>query len=213
MALSIAQFDSELGYTHAVAVAEKSKVTCKADVAGSLNNKYFQISDGGVLSHHVWFDVNGAGVDPAPGTIAVPVAVATNASAATVATAVAAAVDALAAFVAVASNNTVTITNAATGHADTLVVGTSGFTVEVLEDGRAADERFVIPYADLVANPNPDLTSESDHFGYVWNTLAAGYRMTGMTFAFDGATKVVLVIGDVVKYNGLLAVANSYVPV
>lgn len=213
MALTIAQFNKELGYDLALAVAEKTKFVMVADVAGSLNNKYFQLSDGGVLSHHVWFNVNGAGVDPAPGTVAVPVAIATNASSADVATAVALALDGLAEFIATASDNVVTVTNAATGHADDAVVGTSSVVISVLEQGRAVDQRYVLPYAAFIAHPNPDLTAESDQFGYIWETLALGTRMTGMTFAYDGVTKVVLVIGDSVKFAGLTAVAGSYIPV
>lgn len=213
MALTIAQFDAELGYGLSPAVAEKTKFTMVADVAGSLNNKYFQLSDGGVLSHHVWFNVNAAGVDPAPGTTAVPVALATDATASDVAAAVALALDGLAEFVAVANNHEVVVTNAVTGDAADAVVGTSSVAIEVLAQGRAVDQRYVLPHAALLAHPAPDMTAESDHFGYIWETLATGTRMTGMTFAFDGVTKVVLVLGDSVKFAGLLAVAGSYNPV
>jgi len=214
MALTIAKFNSELGYDLAAAVAEKTKVTVVADVAGSLNNKYFQLASGGsaVVTHHVWFNVNGAGVNPAPGTIAVPVAVATNATATVVAAAVAVALDGLAEFVATSLNNVVTVTNAATGHAAEAVNVNAGVVVEVLAQGRADDQRYVLPYAAFIANPAPDLTAESDQFGYIWKTLAAGYRMTGMTFAYDGANKVVLVIGDSVKFAGLTGVAGAYIP-
>ena len=214
MALTIAKFDNELGYDLAAAVAEKTKIVVVKDVAGSLNNKYFQLASAtnGVVTHHVWFNVNGAGVDPTPGTIAVPVAVATNATAAVVAAAVALALDGLAAFVATSVDNVVTVTNAAIGHAADAVDVNSGVVVTVLAQGRAADQRYVLPYAAFIAYPITDLTAESDQFGYIWKTLATGTRMTGMTFAFDGTTKVVLVIGDSVKFAGLTAVAGAYIP-
>jgi len=51
-----------------------------SDVAGSLNNKYFFIYEGrSGRKFHVWYNVNGAGVDPAPSnSTGVEVAIATN---------------------------------------------------------------------------------------------------------------------------------------
>lgn len=214
MTLSIAKFDSLLGYTHAVAVAEKTELTMVADVAGSLNNKYFRLSDSGALSHHVWFNVNGAGIDPAPvGSTGIPVAIATNATATAVATAVAAAVDANAAFIATASSTKVTVTNAVAAEAADAIDFNSGVTVSVVTQGRDNDQRYVVPVSDFQAYPNPDLTGESDHFGYIWKTLATGVRMTGMTFAYDGATRVVLVLGNPANYNSLNSIPNAYNPV
>lgn len=46
---------------------ERTLITCIADSGGSLNNKYFHIwSAGDKTKYHVWYNVNGAGVDPAP---------------------------------------------------------------------------------------------------------------------------------------------------
>lgn len=68
-----------------------------ADSGGSLNNKYFLLSDVSTTNkYYVWFNINGAGVDPAiPGRTGVPIVGATNASAATLGAAVVTAVNAL----------------------------------------------------------------------------------------------------------------------
>lgn len=53
-------------YTHASTdAAEVVDVTHEADVAGSLNNKYYWLFTSGV-SHYVWYNVNSAGTDPDP---------------------------------------------------------------------------------------------------------------------------------------------------
>lgn len=118
-------------------VAEVTTVTCVADSAGSLNNKYFYIySADDAIAYYVWYNVNSAGSDPAiSGKTAVPVTLATGATAAQVATATAAALDALAAFVSTSSGAVVTVTNAATGPTTDATAQTSTFTVAVTTQG------------------------------------------------------------------------------
>ena len=80
-------------------------ITCIADDTGSLNNTYFefdiQLDDFSIKKYFVWFNVNGAGAEPTPvvpyggARTAVPVAVATDATANTVAAAVHTAMNAL----------------------------------------------------------------------------------------------------------------------
>ncbi len=99
-------------------VAEVTTLQFIADVSGSYNNKYFYIySAKDATGYYVWFNVNSAGVDPAiSGKTAVPIAIATNASADTIATAVKVALDALADFGASVVTDTVTVTNASGGN-------------------------------------------------------------------------------------------------
>lgn len=87
-----------------------------ADVAGSLQSKYFLLnSANGGTGYYVWFNVSSGGVDPAiAGRTGVPVAISTGDSAAAVGTALASAVDALANFIATGTT-TVTVTNSASG--------------------------------------------------------------------------------------------------
>jgi len=78
--------------------ANVTDVTCAADSSGSRNNTYFIFyTAGNLYGYYVWFNINGAGVDPAvAGLTGIAVAGATDATAATLAgaarTAIAAAV-------------------------------------------------------------------------------------------------------------------------
>lgn len=119
---------------------EKTQVATIADSAGSLNNKYFLLNSAtDATAYYVWYNVNGAGVDPAPGGTGIMVALATNASANTVASATAAAVGALADFDAISSLNKAIITNSAVGVTTDSSDFNTGFTLTTLEQGAAAN--------------------------------------------------------------------------
>lgn len=147
VATSLERFDyggSDFGLrltlpTSLAAAAEVSSVTAVADVAGSLNNKYFLISSPSV-NYYVWYNINSAGVDPAvAGRTPLEVAAATGATAAAVATATRAVLDAHAAFVCPAPVGAVmTVTNAVAGAAPDTAAGNSGFTVGTTTQGRNA---------------------------------------------------------------------------
>ncbi len=73
-------------------IEEQWHIECAPDVSSSLQNKYFTIRDVDDDKHHVWFNVGGAGADPAPsGSTGHPVAISANATASTIASAIAAA--------------------------------------------------------------------------------------------------------------------------
>lgn len=76
--------------------AEATNVTAAADSAGSKNSTYWTFNSAGdQVGFYVWYNINSAGVDPAPaGKTGIQVAGATNASAATLATATIAAINA-----------------------------------------------------------------------------------------------------------------------
>lgn len=76
--------------------AESTNVTFAADSSGSLNSTFFTFNAAGdTYGFYVWFNINSAGVDPAPaGRTGIQVIGATNASAATLATAAIAAINA-----------------------------------------------------------------------------------------------------------------------
>lgn len=122
--------------TTAAAVAEVSSATAVADVAGSLNNKYFLLSSP-TVNYYVWYNINAAGVDPAvAGRTGLEVAAATGATASAVATATRAVLDAHAAFIVPAPVGAVmTITNAVAGAAPNIAAGNSGFTVSITTQG------------------------------------------------------------------------------
>lgn len=62
---------------------ESTNVTVVADVSGSLNSTYWTFNSAGDLrQYYVWYNINGAGVDPAPaGKTGIQVTGATNVSA------------------------------------------------------------------------------------------------------------------------------------
>ncbi len=141
-----------------------NSVTTVADVAGSLNNKYFLInSANNERKYYVWFNINSAGVDPEiSGRIGVEVAGATGALATAIATAIGAAIAATDDFTAVVLSDEVTITNVNNGHADDIEEGAAptGFTFAIDQLGKGETVKGVIT-ANTLANPTV-VTSE-DH--------------------------------------------------
>lgn len=106
-------------------------VTTTADVASSHNNDYFVLYNAlDAVKYHVWYNVGGAGVDPAPASsTAIEVEIAVGASATAVATATAAAVDAVQGFSASSLEDDVCICNTQPGLSTTVAagVGLAGF--------------------------------------------------------------------------------------
>lgn len=120
-------------------VQEVTSITCVADVAGSLNNKYFTINTPSG-SYYVWFNVNAAGTDPAiSGKTAIPVALATGATNSTVGTAVKNALNLVSGFSASNVGATVTVTDSSDGAAvDAANAGggsSPGFTITTSTQG------------------------------------------------------------------------------
>lgn len=98
--------------------AQVQDIVCVADVSSSLNNKYFLFYEPSGTKHYAWFNVGGAGVDPAlSGYTAHAVAIAANSTANTVAAALQAVLDVIAGFDAAVTGYTVRLTNTATGYA------------------------------------------------------------------------------------------------
>jgi hypothetical protein len=121
------------------AIEERSCLEAVADVASSLNNKYFFIYSGTGVKHHVWIST-GAGVDPAPAlSTPIPVVIAPNAAASAVASAVSAALDAHALFKSTVSGADVEVV--AIVAADTLptVDFNTGFSIVRLAEGGSID--------------------------------------------------------------------------
>ena len=119
-------------------VAQLTAVTVVADVAGSLNSKFFTISSPST-DYYVWLNVGGAGVNPAiPGRTGIQVAIAPNSNTAQVAAAVAAALNGGAFSAVQAWLNLVNVTNVANGYAPSALAQNSTFTINVLTPGSGA---------------------------------------------------------------------------
>lgn len=99
---------------------ESTNVTFVADSSGSLNSTYFTFNgDGDVHQYYVWFNINSAGVDPAPtGRTGIEVDGATNATAATLATA---------AIAAVAASSAATYVTASAGASGHMILTNKGY--------------------------------------------------------------------------------------
>lgn len=124
-------------------IAQVQKISTVADVASSLNNKYFLFRDAAGAKRYVWYNVATTGVDPAPagGWLPHVVAISANASAAAVATATAAVLDAVTGFDSTASGNVITLTHTAIGFAEPAYEAVSvgpGFAYAVSTLGFAA---------------------------------------------------------------------------
>lgn len=108
-------------------------LTTSADIAGSLNNKYFRLRSATDDSkYHVWFNVNGAGTDPAPtNSTEIEVALNTNDEASVVATAIVFMINLIAGnkFVATRNSNVVQILNNQLGLVTSPSDFNTGFTV------------------------------------------------------------------------------------
>jgi hypothetical protein len=133
--------------TFASGSAEVIEVTCVADVSSSLNDTYFTINSINALTEatkafYVWFNVGGAGTDPAiAGKTPIPVALTADDSDDTVAINLESALAALTDdFSVTRLNEVVTITNVINGAvAGPLDTGTTGFTFSVTNVGVVTD--------------------------------------------------------------------------
>lgn len=122
-------------------VMQVEKITCVADVASSLNSKYFVFYTTGGTKNYAWFDVNSAGVDPAvSGGTGYEVNLGVADSATAVATALAAVLTAVAGFDATSDGAVVTLTATTAGYAKPAHEGAAatGFSFETLVYGDTA---------------------------------------------------------------------------
>ncbi len=119
-------------YTNTATWVQSQTITTVADVTGSLNSTFFLLSSintvtGVQKNFYVWFNINGAGVDPAvSGRTGVQIVGATDASANTLATAIRAALNLLTGdFVATGATNAVIVTNVNPGPVTAAVDGSA----------------------------------------------------------------------------------------
>lgn len=117
-------------------LVETFTVVTVADVAGSLNNKYFFFSEVGGDDYYCWFNVNSAGTDPAiVGRTGIEVALATGDANTVVAAAIETAVELETDISVVVAGHTCTCTQPDPGHATAASAQNSGFTVTNAQAG------------------------------------------------------------------------------
>jgi hypothetical protein len=140
-------------------------ITTVKDTAGSLNNKYFFISDAEAVptNYYVWFNVGAAGADPTiAGYTAAPVAIAEGATAEAVATALKDVLHGLAGFTATVSSNVVTVSCVSEGYAPAAYDSNSGFAFAIVTQGdKEADLGFID--GDIEITTSEDLVDITSH--------------------------------------------------
>lgn len=127
-------------------------ITCVADVADSLDGKYFTLMG----THYVWFNSSvGAAADPAPvGFTAIPVAYDPNDSALVIAGLVQAAIDGDAAFSATVSGADVNVIAAAVGEKTDSADVDAGVTVAICRKGKNFDLGLLEGEPSLTLEPD-----------------------------------------------------------
>ena len=133
-------------YTFVDGVAQVATVATVADVSGALNNKYWTInSANNVNQYYVWYNVNSAGVDPAPTSsnsiqlTGIEVLLDTNDSADLVAQKTANALIKVLDFNQSLSGNVITLTNVLSGICTPPADNNTGFTITVTTTGNGED--------------------------------------------------------------------------
>lgn len=139
--LCLTNSGSEDNYFSLAFLSEKAEITEITTVdeltSDSLGGKYFLI-DSPTTSYYVWFDVDNLSTDPTPGGTGIEVDISAGDSAVVVAAALQVALDAQADFSATVYGDTVEVTNAVVGSVSDAVDVDTGFTINVLVQGRSA---------------------------------------------------------------------------
>ena len=152
-------------------IAQVTTLSCPADSSGSLDGKYFELSDGNNQRYRFWVDVDndGTAVQVPDGTTSVEITtIATNDISNTVATRVSAAINALSEFSTSvgsgASANVVTVTNATAGFSDFPDIGTffNAVNVAVTTYGGKNDFSTLEPNGAGLQARQPDRMVEVD---------------------------------------------------
>lgn len=134
----------------------KTTIQTSPDVSGSLQNKYFIIFSGfDNQKHHVWFNVDGAGIDPAPSnSVGIQVSISSNDVAIIIAKAVELTVNNLfsSKFIASVSGNVVTIQNHKYGQFNPSIDVNTSFVVNSILGTNEVVSSISIAY-DIDGNP------------------------------------------------------------
>jgi hypothetical protein len=144
MALTVENIKIEpMKVTFGEDVMQSELITCVADVAASLNSKYFVFYTTGGTKHYAWFDVGNTGVDPAvSGGTGHEIDISSGASAAAVASALQAVLTAISGFDATADGAVVNLVATSAGYAKPAHEGAAatGFSFQVVKYGSSAAE-------------------------------------------------------------------------
>jgi RHS repeat-associated protein len=125
-------------YAANIAAKETTRIVCRADVSGDLNDIYFDIygADGENGAHRFWYNVDANGSAPSnPGSGVHEVAISAGDSESVIASATAVVIDGLSLFTATSSGDTLTVVDAFIGNRYDLNEGGTGFDFLVTTQG------------------------------------------------------------------------------
>lgn len=224
--------DVDTGFTitrigRGYAVTEQRIVAPVADVAGSLNNTYFTIYSA-TTSYYTWFNVGGVGVDPTPGGVAIPITIATNASAFAITYALVLTFSVNPDFTIAFNMLSIEITNSANGATPSAADVNTGFTFAVEQQGNVGSPEItsITPVADVggsLSSTYFTINSPGTSY-YVWmNVNGVGVDPTpggtgiAVVFAASSAADVVGLavaaaidaVGDFHVSNASVSIANA----
>ncbi len=194
-------------YTFITPVAEVRTVQCVADIAGSLNSKYFYLNSAkNVNQYYVWYNVNSAGVDPAvSGKTGIEVPLATGATANTVATTTRNVINQYDEFNTSLAVPTITITNSTKGICtDSLDGGApTGFTITTTVQG-AGENSTLVSRAGDVSSGSPTITNISSTADLEIGMYVSGTGIaTGSKILSKTATTITLTINATATNAGV----------
>lgn len=165
--------------------SEKTKITCKADVANSLNSTYFSISTPNT-NYYIWISTD-SGVDPSPaGKVSIPISISTNSSAIVVATAITNVIVTSFSeyFTVEREGSSITITNKIEGKVNTAEDGKlpTNFTFNILEKGLDSSSSISALNEEISTAielyPNPKKIKEQHNENYRSYTSTEGTNYT-----------------------------------
>lgn len=198
-------------------VMQQEKITCVADVAASLNSKYFVFYTTGGTKNYAWFDVASGGADPTlAGATGHEVDISSGASASAVASALQAVLTAVSGFDATVDGAVVTLTATSAGYAKPAHDGAAatGFTFEVDYYGDTATD---LGFCDGNIEPNHeenyvDVTSHQTGFQilsqiHTGNTMSITINLKETTV--NQIRKILLSEGDSLIPDGTGASATE----
>lgn len=189
-----------------VEIPEVTTFTALADVASSLNNKYLTFSKT-TGAFYVWFNVGGAGVDPAPGGTGIMVAFAANSTAQQVASAI---ITAMAAHGGNAVAGDVTkfrIINTVGGNVTDATAGTSGFSFVIDQQGAASSNGQ--QSNESIQNTTDTYTVSAQH---IFAASGAGFFWVKSQISRVSGTGTVNFVRGSIFGQGQQAVINSITP-
>ncbi len=194
---------------------EKTTITAGPDIAGSLNSTYFNFSDANdVHLFYVWYNINSAGVDPAPaGRTGIVVLGATGATASTLGGATRTAITTAAGSYVTVSGSTsgIIIQNILPGVTTATADGTAatGFTiVETITGAAVGATEFQISASNTTTATNlaAALNAQAGISPYVLATSALGVvTVTALLTGVSGNTITLSATGNITAADARLA--------